>query len=76
MLERIKQKDFTGITGFCPGRKFIGLAHRPEKDSERSHDSFVPGSENGCREQACLEYWSPLADFHLSRAAYGIISSG
>ncbi|MBE0675849.1 MAG: hypothetical protein IH591_14410 [Bacteroidales bacterium] len=70
ILERIKSKIFS-ITGFRQGKRFISLA-----DLKRIQNEVLIPAYRGARTDAGNRhawYLSPLADFHVSTAAYGII---
>ena len=70
MLARIKSK-ICSITGFSPGKRFICLA-----DLKRIQNEVLIPAYRGARTDAENRhswYLSPLADFHISTAAYGII---
>ena len=70
MQAGIKSK-ICSITGFSPGKRFISLA-----DLKRIQNEVIIPAYRGARTDAENRhswYLSPLADFHVSRAAYGII---
>jgi hypothetical protein len=70
ILERIKNKIYS-ITGFSPGKRFISLT-----DLKRIQNEVIIPAYRGARtdaENRHAWYLSPLADFHVSTSAYGII---
>ena len=69
MLERLAAK-FYSITGFSSGKRFIDI-----HDLKRIQNEVLMPAYRGARtdaENRHAWYLSPLADFHISAAAYGI----
>ena len=70
MLERTKSKIYN-MMGFSPGKRFISLS-----DLKRIQNEVMIPAYRGARtdaENRHAWYLSPLADYHVSAAAYGII---